>query len=65
MWRFIYNMIGIEYIGSLEQQQIDRQKHLKHMVTKQIKAGGLKLKPTQEQELFIDRILKKKKKKNR
>jgi len=61
-WRTLYNIIGLDYIGSKEQEIIDRQKHLKYMVCKQVKDGGLKLKPTNK-ELFITKVLKKRKKK--
>ena len=42
-WRTLYYFIGIEYIGSREQAQIDRQKHLKHLMCKQIRDSDIKL----------------------
>ena len=57
-WRSIYDIIGIEYIGEKERKQIERQTHLKYMLCRQIKDGGLRLKP-----LFILSLIKKKNKK--
>ena len=55
-YRFIYNILGIEYIGTKEQKEIDRQKHLKYIVCEQIKK-------TDKKKLFIFRMLTNKKKK--
>ena len=63
IWRTLYNIIGLDYIGSKEQEITDRQKHLKFMVCKQVESGGLKLKSTNNKELFISKVLKKRKKK--
>ncbi len=41
--RTLYNFIGIEYIGSKELFEIDRQKHLKYLMCKQIKDSNIKL----------------------
>ena len=43
-WRTLYYFIGVEYIGTKEQKQIDRQKHLKFVMCEQIKNSKLKLK---------------------
>lgn len=43
-WRTLYYFIGVEYIGTKEQKEIDRQKHLKFVMCKQIKDSKLKLK---------------------
>jgi hypothetical protein len=47
LWRTLYYFIGVEYIGTKEQKEqkeIDRQKHLKFVMCKQIKESNLKLK---------------------
>jgi len=43
-WRTIYYYMDWIYIGKKEQECIDRQKHLKFMMCKQITDGGIKLK---------------------
>lgn len=61
--RTFHWLFGWDYIGKKEQECIDRQKHLKFMMCKQITDGGVKLKPYNEKELFITKVLKKRKKK--
>ena len=63
-WRTLYYFMGVEYIGEKEQAIMDRQKHLKYLVCKQLEIGGIKLKKKKEKELFITKIIKKNKKKN-
>jgi len=43
-WRTLYYFIGVEYIGTKEQKEIDRQKHLKFVIYEKIKNSKLKLK---------------------
>ena len=62
-WRAIYYYMDWVYIGKKEQECIDRQKHLKFMMCKQITDGGIKLKPIHGKELFITKVLKKRRKK--
>lgn len=62
--RFFYSVMGYEYIGTKEIEQINRQKHLKYLNCQQIKASNFKLKPTKK-VFFINKLLKKHKKKNR
>lgn len=42
-WRAIYYYMDWVYIGSKEQEVIDRQKHLKYLMCKQIKESNIKL----------------------
>lgn len=44
-WRTIYYYMDWIYIGEKEQKCVDRQKHLKYMMCKQIEAGCIRLKP--------------------
>ena len=63
-WRSVYWLMGYEYIGKKEIEQINRQKHLKYLNCQQIKASNFKLKPTKK-DFFINKILKKTQKKKR
>lgn len=50
MKRFLYNLFGIEYIGSKEQIQIDQMRHQKYLLTNQIKHSNLKLKSIKDKD---------------
>jgi len=43
MYRFLYNCMNWEYIGSYERNQIDRAKYLKDLSVKQLKVSRLRL----------------------
>jgi len=67
-WRTLYYFIGVEYIGTKEQKEIDRQKHLKFVMCNQIKESKLKLKRVNiidigRLQYEMNRLNKKKKKK--
>ena len=51
--RTLYYLLDIEYIGELEQKQIEKQRRLKYLMCEQIKKSNIKLKPTN----FIDKII--------
>jgi hypothetical protein len=61
-WRTIYYYLDWEYIGKKEQEDVERQKHLKYMTCEQIKKGGVKLK---RKELLFERVLKRHKKRKK
>ena len=48
LYRYIYYQLGWDYIGQKEQNEIDRQKHLKYQMTEQIKKSNIKLKKTKK-----------------
>ena len=50
MKRFLYNLFGIDYIGTREQNMIDQMKHQKYLVCTQIRHSNIKLKPIKEKE---------------
>lgn len=57
IYRYIYYQLGWEYIGQKEQKDIDRQKHLKFLMTEQIKKSNIKLKKTKKNgftDIFIN-----------
>ena len=54
MKRFLYNLFGIEYIGSKEQLMIDQVKHQKYLLTNQIKHSNIKLKSIKEKEPEVE-----------
>ena len=56
IWRIIYNLLGYEYLGEKEQLEIERQRHLKYLMCKQILESNIKLRCINK---------KKKKKKNK
>jgi len=54
MKRFLYNLFGIEYIGTREQNMIDKMKHQKYLVCTQIRHSNIKLKPIKEVEPEVE-----------
>lgn len=48
--RFLYNLFGIEYIGTSEQIMIDKMKHQKYLVCTQIRHSNIKLKSIYKKE---------------
>jgi len=36
-WRTLYNIIGLDYIGTKEQQIIEKQKRLKYLTLEELK----------------------------
>ena len=48
--RFLYNLLGIEYIGTREHIQIDQMRHQKYLVCTQIRHSNLKLKSIKEKD---------------
>ena len=61
MWRAFYSMLGWEYRGRREQDQIERQRRLKYICTEQIKKSNVRLRPTKIR--FLENLIKKKKNK--
>jgi len=61
MWRAFYNMLGWEYRGRREQDQIERQRRLKYLSCEQIKKSSVRLKPTKIK--FLEKLINKKKNK--
>ena len=53
-WRTIYYYCDWVYIGEKEQNQVERQRHLKYLMCKQIETG-IKLK---RKELLFEKIIK-------
>ena len=39
MLRFIYGIVGIDYIGRIEQEIIEKQRRQKYLLCQQIKTG--------------------------
>ena len=60
MWRVFYNMLGWEYLGRREQEQIERQKRLKYLSCEQVKKSNVRLKPIKIK--FLERLINKKNK---
>lgn len=61
--RLLYNLLGMDYVGSYEQNIISRQTHLKHMLCRQIEESNLKLNKLPPTGAYIYTTLKKSKKK--
>ena len=61
-WRNLYNIIGIEYIGRIEQQQIQRQHGLKSLTLHEMKSKGFQT--ILNKNLFINKVICKSKIKN-
>lgn len=57
-WRSIYNFLGLEYIGTKEQKDIEKQTRLKFILHKQIKETDLDL-------FLFKRVIKNTKKRNK
>ena len=62
-WRTLYYLIGSDYIGAVEQQKIDRQKHLKYMTCKQITDGNIPILRSKLSSFINEPFVKSKKKK--
>jgi hypothetical protein len=60
MWRAFYNMLGWEYMGRREREQIERQKRLKYLSCEQVKKSNVRLKPIKIK--FLERLINKKNK---
>ena len=52
MLRFIYGVVGIDYIGRIEQEIIEKQRRQKYLLCRQIKTGGLKLKHKHPKQIW-------------
>lgn len=67
--RFLYDILGLEYIGSAEQLVIDKQKHQKYLVCEQIKkSSNLRLKKVEDNKinsLLFYKVLQKQKEKQK
>lgn len=64
-WRTLYNIIGLDYIGTKEQQIIEKQKRLKYLTLEELKNRDKH--PLNIENQFIIKMVKKhvkKKKKN-
>jgi hypothetical protein len=61
-WRAIYYLIGSDYIGTVEQKKIDRQKHLKYMTCKQIDSGNIPVLKSKLSSFINEPFVKSKKK---
>ena len=48
--RFLYNLFGIDYVGTREKIQIDQARHQKYLVCTQIRHSNLKLKSIKEKD---------------
>jgi len=57
-WRSIYNFLGLEYIGTKEQKDIEKQTRLKFILHKQIRETDLDL-------FLFKRVIKNTKKRNK
>ena len=57
MWRTWYNLLGWEYIGKKEQNQIERQRRLKYLTCEQIKKSNMQLNPGKM--LLLDKLISK------
>jgi hypothetical protein len=64
-WRTLYGILGYEYIGKKEQNEIERQSHLKQMSCNQIKNSNIKLNKIYPIPFLSTFQLKKGKKKNK
>jgi len=53
MLRFIYGIVGIDYIGKFEQEIIEKQRRQKFLMCQQIKTGGLKLKHKHPKQIWL------------
>ena len=54
-WRNLYNIIGIEYIGRIEQQQIQRQHGLKSLLLHEMKNKDFQ--KNLNKNLFINKVI--------
>ena len=52
MLRFIYGVVGIDYIGRIEQEIIEKQRRQKYLLCQQIKTGGLVLKHKHPKQIW-------------
>ena len=52
MLRFIYGVVGIDYIGRVEEKIIEKQRRQKFLMCQQIKTGGLKLKHKHPKQIW-------------
>jgi hypothetical protein len=51
MLRFIYGVVGIDYIGKIEQEIIEKQRRQKYLLCQQIKTG-IKLKHKHPKQIW-------------
>lgn len=61
-WRTIYNIIGIDYMGTAEQKIIDKQKRLKYLTLEELKN---KKQPLNIDSQFIIKMVNKHNKKHK
>ena len=59
MLRFIYGVVGIEYIGKIEQEVIEKQRRQKYLMNQQIKSGGFRLKHKHPKQLYAKVLMAK------
>ena len=62
LWRNLYYILGIEYIGRVEQKQIQRQHGLKYLCLSEMHEKGYN--KILKKEIFINRIVYKNRMKN-